>query len=129
VNVATSILTDDSVIVVGNSSFYSGALGHGSVPGWGRAARCDLLRDIFGNPFRAVSLNLALRTPTVTKLARAAYHARSLPSGELDLARLAVLADALEEAGCSDTAILCHLRSADPHVRGRWPVDLLLFRE
>src|SRR5262249_31445777 len=41
-------------------------------------------------------------------------------------ARLAVLADALEEAGCGKPAILGHLRSPGPHVRGCWVVDALL---
>jgi hypothetical protein len=40
-----------------------------------------------------------------------------------------VLADALEEAGCKDQAILDHLRQPGPHFRGCWPVDLLFARE
>ena len=40
--------------------------------------------------------------------------------------RLPVLADALEDGGCADEAILAHLRSAGPHVRGGWAVDLVL---
>lgn len=47
-------------------------------------------------------------------------------SGHLDPARLAVLADALEEAGCTGDGILSHLRSPGPHVRGCWVVDLIL---
>jgi hypothetical protein len=39
---------------------------------------------------------------------------------------LPILADALEEAGCSATDILDHLRGPGPHVRGCWVVDLLL---
>ena len=35
-------------------------------------------------------------------------------------------ADALEEAGCDDAAILDHLRSPGPHVRGCWALDMLL---
>jgi hypothetical protein len=42
---------------------------------------------------------------------------RSLPSGEPDVARIAVLADALKVAGCID-AIQSHLRATDLHVRG-----------
>jgi hypothetical protein len=90
------------------------------------AVLCHLLRDICGNPFRTTSLDPALITPTVRNLAAAAYEERSLPSGELDPHRLAVLADALEEAGCASTAILDHLRSAGPHVLGCWPVDGIL---
>ena len=40
--------------------------------------------------------------------------------------RLAVLADAVEEAGGTDAALLGHLRGAGPHVRGCWAVDALL---
>jgi serine/threonine protein kinase len=42
---------------------------------------------------------------------------------------LPVLADALEDAGCTDEAILGHCRSASTHVRGCWVVDLLSGRE
>jgi hypothetical protein len=40
-----------------------------------------------------------------------------------------ILADALEEAGCTDAAILGHCRGPGPHVRGCWVVDLLLGKE
>jgi len=42
---------------------------------------------------------------------------------------LAVLADALEEAGCDNTDLLLHLRGPGPHVRGCWVLDLLLGKE
>jgi hypothetical protein len=42
---------------------------------------------------------------------------------------LPILADALEEAGCSVKEMLDHLRGPGPHVRGCWAVDLLLGRE
>jgi hypothetical protein len=61
-------------------------------------------------------------------LALAAYDERELPSGHLDPARLAVLSDALEEAGCAGTELLAHLRSPGLHVRGGWAVDLILGR-
>jgi hypothetical protein len=89
----------------------------------------DLLRDIMGNPFRPVTADprwMAWNGGAVVKLAQAAYEERALPSGELDLARLAVLADALEESGCSITDVLDHLRGPGPHVRGCWVIDLLL---
>jgi hypothetical protein len=94
-----------------------------------RHGQSSLLRDLFGNPFRPVSLDPAWQTSTVCSLAHAAYEGRFLPSGHLDDARLAVLADALEEAGCTDSAILDHLRSAGPHVRGCGIIDLLTGRE
>jgi hypothetical protein len=76
-------------------------------------------------PFRPVALDPAWLKPNVASLAQADEE-RLLPSGALDVARLAVLADALEEAGCADDAILSHLRSPDPHVRGCWALDLIL---
>jgi hypothetical protein len=91
-------------------------------------AQADLLRDLFGNPFRPVTLDPAWLTPTVTGMAQAAYQERDLPSGHLDPARLAVLADALEEVG-ADRALLDHLRSTGPHIRGCFVVDVLLGKE
>jgi hypothetical protein len=62
----------------------------------------------------------------VKKLAEAAYENRSLPEGTLEQDRLAVLADALEEAGCGVEEILGHLRGPGPHVRGCHVVDTLM---
>jgi hypothetical protein len=87
-----------------------------------------LLRDIFGNPFRPVTVSPAWRMPQVVALAQAAYEKRELPAGTLDVARLAVLADALEEVGGTDMDLLDHLRGPGPHVRGCWALDLLLGR-
>jgi hypothetical protein len=92
------------------------------------AAQAVLLRDILGNPYRPVALDPTHLTPEVRALAEAAYQERELPRGTLDPARLAVLADCLEEAGCRDDQILGHLRGAGPHVRGCFVVDLLLGR-
>jgi hypothetical protein len=38
-------------------------------------------------------------------------------------------ADALEDAGCADAAILAHCRGPMVHVRGCWVVDLETGRE
>jgi hypothetical protein len=86
------------------------------------------LRDVFGNPFRSLTSEPAWRSQTVTDLAQAAYDNHILPGGDLDPARLCVLSDALEEAGCTDDALLTHLRSPGPHVRGCWALDLILGR-
>jgi hypothetical protein len=91
-----------------------------------RTGSYSFVRDIFGNPFRPASFDHAWLTPTVVNLATAAYEERAMPSGELDTARLAVVADALEEAGCTNAAMLNHCRAPGPHVRGCWVVDLLL---
>jgi hypothetical protein len=93
-----------------------------------RAAFANLLRHIIGNPFHPARMDRSWLTPTVTTLATAAYEERALPSGELDTYRLSVLADALEEAGCDNADMLNHLRSAGPHVRGCFVVDLLTGR-
>jgi hypothetical protein len=78
-----------------------------------------LLRDIFGNPFRRVAVDPAWLTPGVVELARTIYEGRAFE-------RMPELADALEEAGCHDSAILGHCRVPGEHVRGCWVVDALL---
>jgi hypothetical protein len=81
--------------------------------------RCEVLREIFGNPFRPSVLHPAWPTATVISLAQAIYD-----SG--DFTRLPFLADALEDAGCTDDALLRHCREPGQHVKGCWVVDLLL---
>jgi len=103
-----------------------------------------ILRDVIGNPFRpggyrhlggcllvvtdrvrvghgtterAVVVNWL--TPTILGLAGHIYQAR-------DFAAMPVLADALEDAGCTDALLLGHLRDWNPHVRGCWALDLIL---
>jgi hypothetical protein len=85
-----------------------------------------LLRDIFQHPFHPVAFSPKWRTRSSYEGARGAYAERLLPGGELDPVRLADVAKALEEAGCSDLALLGHLRSPGPHVRGCWALDLVL---
>jgi hypothetical protein len=87
-----------------------------------------LLREVFGNPFRPASLDPAWQTVTVKALAEAAYLERDCPAYTLNNVRLAVLADALEEVGCTNTDILNHCRQPGVHVRGCWVVDLCLGR-
>src|SRR5262249_11045424 len=133
------------------AAFNTTALREADLAGWEDAARAvrlaqndraaekaeqqiqaDLLRCIVGNPFRRVLVDpswLTWKDGTIPKLAQAAYEQRALPSGHLDNARLAVLADALEEAGCSDPHILGHLRGPGPHVRGCAVLDALRGRE
>jgi hypothetical protein len=72
---------------------------------------------------------LAVQGIKVVQLARAAYENRRLPEGDLDPSHLALLADALEDAGCTDADLLGHLRGPGPHVRGCWAVDLVLGKE
>jgi hypothetical protein len=89
-----------------------------------------ILRDLFANPFRpAPALDpswLAGRDWGVPQFALVAYGERQLPDGTLDPARLSLLADALQDAGCTDAELLGHLRGPGPHVRGCWALDLVL---
>jgi hypothetical protein len=84
--------------------------------------QCDLFRDIFGNPFRPVSLQpswVEWNDGTVLKIALAVYRERAFD-------RLPILADALQDAGCDEWDILRHCQEPGEHVRGCWVIDLLL---
>jgi hypothetical protein len=86
------------------------------------AVQREMLRDIFGNPFRPVAFSPEWRTDTAIALARTMYESR-------EFSAMPILADALQDAGCDNTDILAHCR--DPkqvHVRGCWVVDLVLGR-
>jgi hypothetical protein len=48
---------------------------------------------------------------------------------DLAFGQMAILADALMDAGCDNEEIVNHCRSDGPHVRGCWVVDLLVARE
>jgi hypothetical protein len=87
-------------------------------------AQAALVRDVFGGLFHSEPVYLAgvVEHPAVLPLARAIYQDRSF-------AELPVLADALEDAGCTDEEMLEHCREPGEHVRGCWVVDLLLSKE
>jgi hypothetical protein len=62
-------------------------------------------------------------TYTVSTLAKQMYDSR-------DFRAMPILADALQDAGCEDAAVLNHCRDPNGvHVRGCWVLDLLLQRE
>lgn len=67
-----------------------------------RTGAAHLLREIVGNPFRPVTLDVdsVEGLAIACSLAHAAYDHRDPATGHLDPVRLAILADALEEAGC-----------------------------
>jgi hypothetical protein len=79
----------------------------------------QIIREIFGNPFRPATADPAWLTATVVSLATAIYDDRAFD-------RLPILADALEDAGCTNEEILNHCRQPGEHVRGCWAVDLVL---
>jgi hypothetical protein len=121
----------------------------------------DRLRDIFGNPFRPITLDPAWLTwhdgqlvsmarqmyydfaAEVPKIARWRRWVESLlrritPWSSIatksmydirDFSDMPILADALEEAGCTNQDILGHCRSGGEHVLGCWVVDLILGKE
>ena len=79
-----------------------------------KPGECELYRCVF--PYRAVPFDPAWLTSTVAALARSVYRERAFD-------RLPILADALEEAGCSDPDVLGHCRGGERHTRGCWVVD------
>jgi len=87
-----------------------------------QAAQSGLLREIFGNPFRQPAFEMAWATSNAVAIAQAIYTERAFD-------RLPILADALEDAGCTDAAILNHCRQPGEHARGCWVVDLALGKE
>jgi hypothetical protein len=86
-------------------------------------AQGNLIRDIFGNPFRPSPplppAVLAWGDGTVRRIADGIYKERAFD-------RLPILADALLDAGCDNEYLLAQLRSEGSHVRGCWALDLLL---
>lgn len=86
-----------------------------------------LVRCIFPNPFRPAPPTLdpawlRWHDGTIPRLAHQMYDSR-------DFASMPILADALEEAGCTSADLLDHCRGPGPHVRGCWVVDLLLGKQ
>jgi hypothetical protein len=94
-----------------------------------KKAQLTLLREVWGDPFRPVTASLGPLSREVARLAQAGYDDCGSAGGELDRHRLAVLADALEETGCAEGAILDHLLGPGPHVRGCWAIDLILGKQ
>ena len=100
-----------------------------------RKRQADVVREIFGNPFRKVTFDKKWRTDTVMTLAKQMYAAHEFSAAP-------ILADALQDAGCDSDDLLNHLRdtalaSAKPHTgsakppavahhRGCWALDLVL---
>lgn len=100
------------------------------------AAQAGIVRDVLGNPFTKPrpKIKAAWRTDTVMALAKQIYVSE-------EFGAMPILADALQDAGCDNEAILSHCRdtsllSGEPpagspapppvtHVRGCWVLDLL----
>jgi hypothetical protein len=96
------------------------ALAQTALDGAPQAAQAELLRDLFvQRPVLVDPAWLAWNDGTVVQMARAIYADRTFRW-------MPVLADALEEAGCTDADLLAHCRRPGEHVPGCWLVDSLL---
>jgi hypothetical protein len=86
----------------------------------------NLVRELFGNPFKEPKINphwLTWNDGVVEKLARTIYEDKKW-------GLVPILGDALEDAMCDDISILEHCRSYPAtHVQGCWVVDLILGKE
>jgi hypothetical protein len=85
----------------------------------------NLLRDMMGNPFRARPAHnpawLEANGGLAGRLANSIFQ-------EKRFTEMPILADALEDAGCTEATILEHLRSPELHARGCWALDVILGR-
>lgn len=81
--------------------------------------QCEILRELFGNPFRRPAMDVRWFTSDVVGVARGIYSDRAFE-------RMPILADALMDAGCEDERIIVHCRADKAHVRGCWLLDLIL---
>ncbi len=87
-----------------------------------RKVQADLLRCVFGNPFRP---RPALDPEWLDAEGRAARAlARSIDAAGA-FRHLPSLADALDGAGCPDSALAAHCRARGEHARGCWVLELL----
>ncbi len=80
--------------------------------------QAGLLREIFGNPFRAVSIDRSRLTPGSVMLARSIYEDQAFGHVPELVESLTLERDAPE--------LMAHLTEPGPHIRGCWALDLIL---
>jgi hypothetical protein len=80
------------------------------------------LLDELGDPFRTTQREAACLNPTVQQIASTIHEHNAFD-------RMPILADALEDAGCTSANILQHCRQPGEHVRGCWVLDLILGKQ
>lgn len=90
---------------------------------WRECAKCR------NNPGMAVGMFASTNHPGFGDPCGYCQGTGRINDGTLDPVRLAILADALEEASCNNREILDHLRNNAVHVRGCWVLDLVLGKE
>jgi hypothetical protein len=110
---------DERVFYAIDGHVFAAARGDGKGSLMHSRKEADLLRDLLGNPFRPVDCVPEWRTDTALALARGMY-------ASCDFSAMPILADALQDAGCENAAVLDHCRGSGPHYRGCWVVDLVL---
>ena len=77
-------------------------------------AQCDVYRDVV--PFDPPAFRPAWRTGAVVGIADAIFDAR-------EFGNMPILADAIEDACCTDERVIAHCRADQPHVRGCWVIE------
>ena len=110
--------TEKQVQTLANEIWSAGAAERINRAAEERAAQTELVRCLVGNPFREVAIDPAWLTSTVIALAI------GIDADRAD-DRLPILADALEDAGCSDADVLAHCRGRHAHTKGCWVIKML----
>lgn len=85
------------------------------------ALACAAVREVVTNPFCPVES----RREWLRNNGLAAGRILDVIEGERRFEDMPILADALEDAGCSAAPVLDHCRGGGPHLRGCWVLDLL----
>jgi hypothetical protein len=120
---ARDVVESDPIAAALNASRHASWAAQGVPRSHELQIQVELLRDVAGNPFRSpnviVSAVLIWNENTVRRLAESIYAQRAFDG-------LPILADALEEADCTNTDILNHCRQPGEHARGCWVIDLIL---
>lgn len=89
-----------------------------------RSRMADYVRDIFGHPLRKTVID-----PTWLVWNHGAVrHIAEQIAASGNFGDMPILADALEDAGCSDEELLRHCRAERTHVPGCWALDAVLGR-
>jgi hypothetical protein len=84
------------------------------------ASQVELLHCLFDDVFRRIGKSAGWwRDATAVRIAQAVYDDQRFQD-------MPLLADALEEAGCDNDAVLHHGRQSGSHARGCWVLDRLL---
>jgi hypothetical protein len=94
----------------------------GNILRLGDIVRVGPVRFLLGASTQMEPSRLAWHDGLLVSMARHIYES-------CDFIDMPILADALEEAGCTDQEILAHCRSGGEHRRGCWVVDLVLGKE